>query len=381
LQFEAAFAARMKEQLGWRVVYRTMWNPAFPTAKTDLCFPNVKREVIDEQEKYGDNDPIWSFLKEHGGERSDHELQQLYDAVTFVDMDINDNKLVTNQQEANEMHLDWINALGDKAKSIKHMEYPLQDFHVDTLVEELRNPHSPVRVLQLEAFFIQYVLLFHFVLSSFLSVVIIYQYAFGYLANSFDWMREWMGPNHIPHWLHIDEEHNCCPTPLPKHINTIVIHIRDFNPEDDDKNKNLQVGVFRDIINRYYKKDGYVVWVVCQPKSVKSEIVQDLVKEFNAKVHTGTDNIDAFCILARARIHIPTTSSSFSQMAALLAESNIKDRYGNTSHVEVHYPTHTLDYPMVTLKVPGWKYHLTNEECTEILEFDVDHSRLSVTQA
>jgi hypothetical protein len=35
----------------------------------------------------------------------------------------------------------------------------------------------------------------------------------------------------------------------------------------------------------------------------------------------------------------------------------------------------------VTLKVPGWKYHLTNEECTEILEFDVDHSRLSVTQA
>jgi hypothetical protein len=185
LQFEAAFAARMKEQLGWRVVYRTMWNPAFPTAKTDLCFPNVKREVIDEQEKYGDNDPIWRFLKKHGGERSDHELQQLYDAVTFVDMDINDNKLVTNQQEANEMHLDWINALGDKAKSIKHMEYPLQDFHVDTLVEELRNPHSPVRVLQLEAFFIQYVLLFHFVLLSFLSVVIIYLYAFGLPCKQF----------------------------------------------------------------------------------------------------------------------------------------------------------------------------------------------------
>jgi len=188
-----------------------------------------------------------------------------------------------------------------------------------------------------------------------------------------------MGPTHIPHWLRINQDHNCCPTPPPRR-NTIVIHIRDFEPGDDDKNKNLQVGVFRAIIDKYYKNDNEV-WVVCQPKSVKTDIVKDLVKELGAKVHTGDDNIDAFCILARARVHIPTTSSSFSQLAALLADSYVKDTYGNSTQIEVHYPTHTLDFPMVTLKVPSWKYHLTNEDCTGISEFDVDHSELSVSQA
>lgn len=200
------------------------------------------------------------------------------------------------------------------------------------------------------------------------------------LYFSYDWMREWMGPAHIPHWLKINQIRKCCRTPSPKR-NTIVIHIRDFEPEDDAKNKNLKVGVFQVIIKRYYGGQDNEVWVVCQPKSVKSEIVQDLVRELGAKVHTGIDNIDAFCILARARIHIPTTSSSFSQMAALLAESNTKETYGSDTQVEVHYPTHTLEYPMVTLKVPSWKYHLTNDECTGILEFDVDQSRLLVEQA
>ena len=188
-----------------------------------------------------------------------------------------------------------------------------------------------------------------------------------------------MGPKHLPHWLEMNMNKKCCPTPSPKE-NTIVIHIRDFEPEDDGKNKDLQVGVFRDIINKYYH-DEKDVWVVCQPKSVNSTLVQDLVKEFNAQVHTGTDNIDAFCILARARIHIPSTSSSFSQMAALLAQSNVKKIYGNDTFVEVHYPTHTLDRPMVTLKVPGWKYHLTNSNNNGVKDFDVDHSRLSVEQA
>jgi hypothetical protein len=68
-------------------------------------------------------------------------------------------------------------------------------------------------------------------------------------------------------------------------------------------------------------------------------------------------------------------------LAALLAEDHVKEKYGNFSQVEVHYPTHTLEYPMVTLKVPGWKYHLTNNETNGIADFDVDHSWLEVTQA
>jgi len=154
-QFEAAFAARIKEQLGWKVVYRTMWNPAFPTTKTDNCFPNIKRDMVDMSEKYGDNDPIWKFLEKYGGGRSNKDLEKLYDAVTFVDMDSNDDKHVTDQLDANEIEIDWIRSLGGKAKTIRHMEYPLQDYHVDILVEELKNPNSPIKVLQLEAFFIQ----------------------------------------------------------------------------------------------------------------------------------------------------------------------------------------------------------------------------------
>eukprot|EP00804_Cyclotella_cryptica_P014251 CCRYP_005665-RA/>CCRYP_005665-RA protein AED:0.17 eAED:0.17 QI:292/1/1/1/0.83/0.71/7/853/877 len=350
--FEAAFAARLSEQLGWRVVYRTMWNAAFPTVKTDLCFPNIARKHIASADKYSDKDPLWNFLLDYGGDRESFELRELYDALTYNDLEEFSN-LITTQDEANEIQMAWIDGLGEKVKRIAHLQYPLQDYNVDTLVEDLKSPHSEVRVLQLEAFFIH-----------------------------FDWMKEWMGPQHIPHWLQILQNRTCCPTPPPKR-DTIVIHIRDFDPEDDDKNKHLQVGVFLDIINKYYKtKDsGREIWVVCQPKSIKSDIVQDLVKKLGAKVHTGADNIDAFCILSRARIHIPTTSSSFSQLAALLAEERIREKYGNFSQVEVHYPTHTLEYPMVTLKVPGWKYHLTNNETDGIAEFDVDHSRLQVAQA
>ena len=155
MQFEAAFAARMKEQLGWRVVYRTMWNPAWPTAKTDKCFPNVKREAIT-RGVYEENNPIGNFLKEHGGGRINQDIQELYEALTYVDMEQQDDGFIVNDQTtANDVYLEWIEGLGDQAKSIKHMEYPLQEYHVDKLVEELRNPHSPVRVLDLQAFFIQ----------------------------------------------------------------------------------------------------------------------------------------------------------------------------------------------------------------------------------
>ena len=147
--------------------------------------------------------------------------------------------------------------------------------------------------------------------------------------------------------------------------------------KDDAKNKNLQVGVYRDIIEKYStsSKDERQVVVVCQPKSVNTTIVQDLVTEFRAVVHTGESNVDAFCILKSARgIIIPSTSSSFSQLAALLAEHE-------NENVQVSYPTHTLDFPKVTMKVPTWKYHLTNSNNTGIAEFDVDHERLKVNQA
>ena len=132
--------------------------------------------------------------------------------------------------------------------------------------------------------------------------------------------------------------------------------------------------MYRDIIDKYSQSEQPKIIVVCQPRSVESDLVQGLVKDLNAVVQTGSDGIDAFCILSNARFIIPTTSSSFSQLPALLAQQ----KYGD---VQVHYPTHTLDRPGITLKVPSWKYHLTNTDNDGIAEFDVDHERLNIFHA
>lgn len=142
----------MKEQLGWNVVYRTMWYPAWPTEKTDECFPNVQRDLI---EKSDENDSLWKFLHEHSGGRINEDLEKLWDSLTFNGLEPNKFSTVTDSDEANEITQEWVNELGEKAKVIKHLEYPLQEFNVDMLVEELKSPKSKVRVLQLEAFFIQ----------------------------------------------------------------------------------------------------------------------------------------------------------------------------------------------------------------------------------
>ena len=44
----------------------------------------------------------------------------------------------------------------------------------------------------------------------------------------------------------------------------------------------------------------------------------------------------------------------------------------------VHYPLSTLKRPPVTIKVPGWKYHLMNSNMDGAAEMDIDHERLIV---
>jgi hypothetical protein len=139
----------MAEQLGWHVVYRTMWNPAFPTLQTDYCFPNVARKkLLNSTRKNDKHDPLWQFLLVHDGGGTSY-LHQVYDALTYNDLEPG-RTVVSDSDEANEVYLDWIKGLGEKAKTIAHMAYPLQENHVDKLVESLRNPNSPVRVLSLE---------------------------------------------------------------------------------------------------------------------------------------------------------------------------------------------------------------------------------------
>ena len=73
------------------------------------------------------------------------------------------------------------------------------------------------------------------------------------------------------------------------------------------------------------------------------EMVQTLVKHFNAKLHFGEDFLDVFCTLTQAKILILSESSTFSQMAAILGQAN-----------HVHYPVHTLQEPPVTLLNSQW---------------------------
>ncbi|KAK1738447.1 hypothetical protein QTG54_011116 [Skeletonema marinoi] len=339
--FEVAFAKMLASQLGcsWHVVYRSSWNTAFPTPQTDRCFPNA---LAKNNNRSGDKTQLLKLIQQIG---VNQDVHRIFDAVTFNDLELEDsehNNIFSDQSDANDVKVEWIKTFGQKALVIDHEEYHNEREEViePSNVLSILNDKPKVRVLDLNAFFINY-----------------------------RWMDGRM--DNISQWLHIDP--SCCTTPPPGN-DAIVIHIRDFLPDDEDKNKNLQVGVYRDIIQQYSQSDQPKVIVVCQPRSVESDIVKSLVQEFNAVVQTGSDNIDAFCVLSNAHFIIPTTSSTYSQLAALLAQQK-------NDNVQVHYPTHTLDRPGVTLNVPTWKYHLTTSGNDRIEEFEVSHERLDIFHA
>ena len=106
-------------------------------------------------------------------------------------------------------------------------------------------------------------------------------------------------------------------------------------------------------------------------------MVESLVHElqvagFMVKATTGVHSIDAQCMITRAKTLVLSMVLTFSQIAALLA---------NSTALAVHYPTSTLSNPPVTLKVGLWWYHLVNQNHSAISEYDVEHDRISVTSA
>jgi hypothetical protein len=159
------------------------------------------------------------------------------------------------------------------------------------------------------------------------------------------------------------EDALCCLQQPPE--DAIVIHIGDFFVEDD---KVLTSGVYMHIIEKY-NLTNRPVWIVCQPRTVDSTLVKNLTALIpTLAVHTGVDEYHAFCILRRAKILIASMSITFSQMVGLLADPD----------AVLHYPTHTLNKPMVTLKVPTWKYHLGDESMDKIKKFDIDQQDLTL---
>jgi hypothetical protein len=202
-------------------------------------------------------------------------------------------------------------------------------------------------------------------------------------------MQEWFA-------MHQKGPDSCCPTPPPP-PGTVVIHIRDFEGEDDNDGANAEVhasrsinmGVYKHILKHYDYMDR-PVWIVCQPKTVKKKIVHQLQEwlvsqkqgsQEHVQIHVGVDAYDAFCILTRAPVLIVSYASTFSQAAALIAPDTTTTANSDGEQIQqvVHIPMvdEPDDRPQVTIDIPHWKYHLVDDSPSRnrIQKFDVPHDQ------
>lgn len=303
--FEVGFANRMAADLCWTVLYRPFWQGEIPNPRAAECFPRARLPM-------------------------DHRLltisQPLQDKLqlnaTFW-WDVTDRE--------NEPYLRWLAKLEDEGLAMKVGVNEASFFTGDgpnMIVEQIRNETSLVRVLSLEAFFIH-----------------------G------DWMRDWK--DKIREWFAMNEL--CCHAQPPE--DAVVIHVRDFEP-NDHTNQGFKPPVYWHILEHYNLTER-PLWIVCQPSTVDSAFVKELIAASpskNATIVTGSDQYDAFCTLTRAKTLLLTSASTFSQMAGFLT----------SPAAEVHYPLKHKDLPPVTLEVPGWKYHRVDANSLDrVIEFQV----------
>jgi hypothetical protein len=320
---QVAFANRLSQELCWPVVYRKWWDAEFPSPRGYKCFPRAhlprdptrlpsSTSLLSMLEQSVQlNASTWKRWSQEGGQRFNNEYQE------------------------------WV---ANNNRSISHLKHGRFDFtgtRVDDFITNVKSSSSDTRVVSMEAFFIHY-----------------------------DWMKDYMP--RIRKWLTISPE--CClHDPPPK--DAVVIHVRDFDPQDVGY-KVLQPSAYVEII-RHYEYTERPLWIVCQPQSVNSTFVQEISQAAaSAKqvtIVTGVDQYDAFCTLMRAKTLILSYVSSYSQMAALL------NTHGDD--VRVHYPLPTLKEPKVTLAVPGWKYHLVNATMDGIEQWDVGYEQITPTMA
>lgn len=305
--YEVGFANLIATELCWDVVYRRAWQSQFLEEPAQKCFPN---SLLTARHNYSIFD--------------DEQLLQQLSITPSLPIWKEDRK----------SFLQWVDDRGAEGllSSCNNRRCDFREDGLNKLLSSLRNTTSTVRVLNLSAFFVHY-----------------------------DWIHR-LGTDKLKKWL--TPHASCCQHIPPE--NAVVIHIRDFGQEKSAREKELQltVSAYMDIL-KHYNLVGRPVWIVCQPSSVNLTIINDLVNETSALVHTGDDQFDAFCILQRARTLILSFGSTFSHMGALLSEAD-----------EIHYPLHKLKNPEVTISVPSWKYHLVNETRNGIREFDVSHERL-----
>lgn len=309
--FETGFAIRLASQLCWNVLFRPHWQGEIPSPRAAECFPNAM------------------LPKDHA-------------SLSHIPLEVQ-RKLKLNStfwksastKEGSRAYHDWFEERQQEGTG-KRIGNDASLFTGDApnrLVREIRNKTSQTSILSLEAFFIH-----------------------G------DWMSgEWS--DKIREWFTMSE--SCCHHRPPE--DAVVIHLRDFGPRDKT-NMGIKPAAYIHIMSHYNLTER-PVWIVCQPTTVESDFVTELLDAIpheNLKIVTGQDQYDAFCTLTRAKILLLTSASSFSQMGAFLSDD-----------AHVHYPLKTLRRPKVTLSVPGWKYHLVDDKTLDrAIRFDVGSDQI-----
>ncbi|CAB9509713.1 expressed unknown protein [Seminavis robusta] len=311
--FEIGFANRVAMELNWKIAYRSGWrSPFFVDPKAEECYPHAFLTNSNSTDIY-ENHPVFQGTGIGMDPSSNVQLEAWLDKFK------------------NQTQTDSMPSLQQPAvvQSCRHRSCNFA--HVPTYVEPLKN--STIKVLFLHAFFIH-----------------------G------GWLEEEKWRHKMSHWF--APMAKCCPSPMPPE-NAIVIHIRDFESDPDKKIahklRSVQPSVYLEIMKSYNLLDpDRPVWVVCQPSSVDSKMVQGLkellqppfIKEF--RIMTGVDAYDAFCILQRAKTLLMSYGSTFSQAAAL------SSMYPDPA-VHVPFVPMTGGVSDATAYIPTWKYHYVEE--------------------
>ncbi|KAG7344757.1 hypothetical protein IV203_032288 [Nitzschia inconspicua] len=349
--FEIGFANILARELCWEVIYRPMWANFFLNdPKATQCFPNALLPTPHKpNEEWKTSlriqDSSLSFWKQLTYTESEHYNEQVLEWVGNL---TSTNKNGTSTSNVLELAHTKVNIHANQMSELIHqVGYPQDSNNSNNLEGEtsatptfagtaIPITTNPKRLLFLSAFFIQY----------------------DWLAPYLEDMRYWFAFNS-----------SCCRTSPPPD-KTVVIHVRNH----EHGMGNYQLSVYKDILKQFGYDQTYNIWIICQPEYKEDKLMKDFVTEYGndrVRIETGVDEVDAVCIMKHAPVLIVSSGSTFSMMAALLAEPSLGQ--------VVHYPVERLEYPEVTIKVPTWKYHLVDHPSNaKVLEFDFDQDLMHV---
>lgn len=301
--FELAFANRLARDLCWKILYRPGWDHELPNERAKHCLPNA-------------------FLP--------HNHEKLPELEPRVAHEINLtgkrwSRIVTRKNE----YTNWINHMNDQGKVLEMgvLTFPSDDSAVEEVINRINRPGSAIRIASMNAFFIHY-----------------------------DWMKAQLKAIRQQFAFNPD----CCLNTPPE--DAVVFHLRDFdNPKNGGNIRNDKI--YPELM-QYYNWTDRPIWIVCQPKAVKSpgvHAIRNATTSRRITVVPGVDQYDAFCTLTRAKTLVGSAASSYSQMAAILMRPD----------GEFHIPIPRVNRPRVTMRVPGWNYHLVSMNKMQIETYNI----------